>query len=198
MPQSPEGPGAPTDIGPDGMMMGADPMTGQEGMPGMDPGMDPGMEEGLPPGLPGDEEMPPGGEEDGGSPFPPDDDPGGAPPPGKKDKKKDDKKDKGKSKKESGLRAGARLYRTAFGDTMPEESYLRHLALLHSGGSARVMAALRREAVNSGAPYCQCSPGAAPGRHCPACGRRARPGIHQGTLPDDEEQQYREEQRDAS
>ena len=59
-------------------------------------------------------------------------------------------------------------------------------------------AALRREAVNSGAPYCQCSPGAAPGRHCPACGRLARPGIHQGTLPDDEEQQYREEQRDAS
>jgi hypothetical protein len=43
---------------------------------------------------------------------------------------------------------GSRTYRTVAGDQLPEEAYIRHLAVLHSGGSLKVLASLRQEAVN--------------------------------------------------
>jgi hypothetical protein len=136
MPQAP-GMGAPTDIGPD--MMGGMPMD-----PGMEEGgeMPPGMEEeGMPPGEEGEEDegAPPfgdDGEEDEGPPGGGGDDDAsdsGPPPPPKKSK----------SKKES-----ARRYRTLAGDELTEDQYVRHLAVLHSGGHPAVLAALRRQARN--------------------------------------------------
>jgi hypothetical protein len=38
------------------------------------------------------------------------------------------------------------LYRTLAGDALPEDAYVRHLAVLHSGSDPRVLAALRKEA----------------------------------------------------
>jgi hypothetical protein len=43
-----------------------------------------------------------------------------------------------------------RRYRTISGDVLPEDAYIRHLAVLHSGGSSRVLALLRREAASGG------------------------------------------------
>jgi hypothetical protein len=115
---------------------------GPDGMP-----IDPAMEGEVPPdgGFPpeeGEEEggFPPGedegaGEDEGG--FPPDDgDEDDAPPP---PEKKPKGKPKGKGKKEG-------RYRTVAGDLLDEDSYIRHLAVLHSGGSPAVLAALREEA----------------------------------------------------
>jgi hypothetical protein len=130
--------GAPTDIGPEMLDPG---MVGPDGMP-VDPGME-GEEEGFPPDAEGEDEgFPPGddeeaGEDEGG--FPPDDggDEEDAPPPPKKDKGSKDKKSK--SKKEG-------AYRTVSGDVLGEDAYIRHLAVLHSGGSPAVLAQLRAEA----------------------------------------------------
>src|SRR6266568_378123 len=142
MPQAP-GMGAPTDIGPD--MMGGMPMD-----PGMEDGeMPPGMEE--PPGAEdeGDESAPPfgdggGGEDEGGPPSggggDEDASDSGPPPPPSKGKGKGDKK---KPKKES-----SRRYRTVAGDELTEDQYVRHLAVLFSGGHPRVLATLRREAAH--------------------------------------------------
>jgi hypothetical protein len=145
MPQAPGMGGAPTDVGPDGMPV--DPaMEGEVGPDGMP--IDPAMEGEVPPdgGFPpeeGEEEggFPPGedegaGEDEGG--FPPDDgDEDDAPPPPPEKKPKG--KPKGKGKKEG-------RYRTVAGDLLDEDSYIRHLAVLHSGGSPAVLAALREEA----------------------------------------------------
>jgi hypothetical protein len=144
MPQAP-GMGAPTDAGPDMMGMG-DPMMG--GDPGMDPGMEgPPGEEGMPPGE-DDEGAPPfgdGGDEEDDSGPPPGgggdsgaSDSGPPPPPKGKDKKSKDKK----SKKES-----SRRYRTLAGDELGEDQYVKHLAVLFSGGHPAVLAQLRREAA---------------------------------------------------
>jgi hypothetical protein len=140
MPQAPGMGGAPTDIGPEMMDPGMEGEVGPDGMP-----IDPGMEEdGFPPedgeedsGFPPDEDAGAEGDEGG---FPPDDggdDEGGddAPPPKKKDK--GGKKDK--SKKEG-------AYRTLSGDQLDEDAFVRHLAVLHSGGHPAVLAALREEA----------------------------------------------------
>lgn len=146
MPQAP-GMGAPTDIGPD--MMGGMPMDpGMEGG-GMPPGME---EEGMPPGEE-DEGAPPfgdGGDEEGDSGAPPfggggdEDASDSGPPPPSKGKGKGDKK-KSKSKKES-----ARRYRTIAGDLLTEDQYVRHLAVMLSGGHPTVLATLRREAAARG------------------------------------------------
>lgn len=116
MPQMPMGPGAPSDVGPDGGLV--DPgMVGPDGMP-MD-GEEP------PPGEDGDPEGPP--MDDGDEP-PPDDGGDDAPP------------SKGKSKKKSSLR-----YRGLEGQPLTEEQFLRHVAVRVSGASPKVMAALRAE-----------------------------------------------------
>ena len=137
MPQGPGMMGAPTDVGPE---MG----------PGGEDMMDPG--ELGPDGMPLDEEdgggFPPGeedvdGEDDGG--FPPEeedeDESGGdeGPPP---PKKKSDSKSKDKSKKESAR------YTTLAGAELSEDAYVRHLAVLHSGGDSRVLAQMRAEAAD--------------------------------------------------
>lgn len=117
MPQMPMGPGAPSDVGPDGGLV--DPgMVGPDGMP-MD-GEEP------PPGEDGDPEGPP--MDDGDGP-PPDDGGDDAPPP------------KGKSKKKSSLR-----YRGLEGQPLTEDQFLRHVAVRASGADPRVMARLRADA----------------------------------------------------
>jgi len=144
MPQAPGMGGAPTDVGPEMMDPGMEGEVGPDGMP-LDPGMEEGAEEGgFPPedgeggGFPpGDEDAE--AEEEGG--FPPgdgDEDDGGddAPPP-KKSKSKGDSKSK--SKKEGS-------FRTVAGDLLDEDAYVRHLAVLHSGGNPAVIAAIRAEA----------------------------------------------------
>lgn len=140
MPQAPGMGGAPTDVGPEMMDPAMEGEVGPDGMP-----LDPAMEEegGFPP-EDGEEdgEFPPDGEDAGAEEedgFPPDDDgdeddEDDAPPPEKKSKPK--KKDK---------KEGS--YRTLSGDQLDEESFIRHLAVLHSGGSPAVMAALRDEAA---------------------------------------------------
>ncbi len=136
MPQSPMGPGAPTDIGPDGMPMG--PEMGPDGMP-----MDPSM-------MGEDGEMPPGGDEEGGDDLPPfmddgggDEEDGAGPPGGGEDGPPEDAPPPPpKSKKKS-----SRTFRTLAGDELPEGAYIRHLALLHSGMSTPVLARLRAEAA---------------------------------------------------
>jgi hypothetical protein len=124
MPQMPNGPGAPSDVGPDGGLV--DPgAIGPDGMP-VDGGPPPGDDEDGdgPPGAPGggDDGAPIGG--DSG-----DDDSGGGPPP------------KGKSKKKS-----ARKYRGVLGQPLTEDQLARHIAVVVSGGDPMVMARLRAEA----------------------------------------------------
>jgi hypothetical protein len=141
MPQAAEGMGAPTDAG----MGGLGPPMGDEMAPGEEPEMGPDGEP-LPPGEEGeeegdgappwaegaeDEEGPPGAEQEAEEEGPP-------PPP------------KGKGKKKKGSRE--RLYATLSGELLPEPAYIRHLAVLHSGGSPRVLAMLRREAA-----YVECA-----------------------------------------
>lgn len=122
MPQQP-GPGmAPTDMGPD-MPMGPEEL-GPDGEP-MDGGED---GEPFPPDELGEdgEEGPPGEEEDeeeGGDEGPP------PPPP--------------KGKKKSSLQR----YATIAGDQLSEEAYIRHLAILHSGGSPGILGLVRTEAA---------------------------------------------------
>jgi hypothetical protein len=121
MPQMPNGPGAPSDVGPDGMV---DPgMIGPDGMP-MDGGPPP--EEGDPDG--GGPPFAPGGDDDD-APSKGDgkeDDSGSGPPP------------KGKSKKKSSL-----AYRGVHGQPLTEEQLIRHIAVVASGRDPRVMARLR-------------------------------------------------------
>lgn len=141
MPQAPGMGGAPTDVGPEMMDPGMEGEVGPDGMP-IDPAME-GEEGGFPP-EDGEEGFPPGGEEDPGAEeedgFPPDD--GGeeddAPP------KKSKPKDKGKGGKSKSKKEGS--YRTLAGDQLDEDAYVRHLAVLHSGGDPAVIAAIRAEA----------------------------------------------------
>lgn len=138
IPQMPNGPGAPSDVGPDGGLMGPDAI-GPDGMP-VDGGMPPGDDEDAPPFGDG------GDEEDGEAGFGgPDGGDGGPPPPGAGDSKKKDNASgpppKSKTKKKSSLR-----YRGFDGQALTEDQYVRHLAATLSGGSPAVMAALRRTA----------------------------------------------------
>jgi hypothetical protein len=119
MPQMPMGPGAPSDVGPDGGLV--DPgMVGPDGMPADGDGPPPGDSE--PGGGPfegpddGDAEAPPGDDDDSGPPPPP----------------------KGKSKKKSAL-LGVQ------GQRLTEEQFVRHMAVVASGADPRVMARMRAE-----------------------------------------------------
>jgi hypothetical protein len=146
MPQAPGMGGAPTDIGPDGMDPAMEGEVGPDGMP-LDPAMegevaaDGGFppEEGEEEGFPPEEGEDAGAEEEGGFPPEGDDDGGDDAPPPKKDKAKSKSKDKSKSKKEG-------AFRTIAGDQLDEDAYVRHLAVLHSGGDPAVIAAIRAEA----------------------------------------------------
>jgi hypothetical protein len=127
----PGGPGAPSDVGPDGGLL--DPgMIGPDGMPA-DGGMPP-EEGGFPPD---DEEAGPGGEgSDGGAP----------PPSGDDDDSKDSPFPKGKGeKKPKGKKEGAR-YRGLQGQPLTEGQLIRHLAVHASGHDPGVLSALRGEA----------------------------------------------------
>lgn len=148
MPQAP-GMGAPTDVGPD---MGAMPpgMEGEEGMPPGGEGMPPpgmeGEDEGAPPfGEEAEEEEGPPGEEEEGE-----EEGEEAPPP---------------FKKKSSL-----TYRTIAGDELPEDAYVRHLAILVSGRHPAVLARIRREAagewtfVGDGPEPADYHPGPQPGK----------------------------------
>lgn len=143
MPQMPNGPGAPSDIGPDGGVLPPDAI-GPDGLPV-------GGEEDLPPGAEEDAEGPPFGDEEDEEEGPPEDvsglpedaDDGGqdeGPPPPKK---------KGKSKKES-----VKTYRGPDGQVMTEDQYVRHLGAALSGNDPAVLARLRAEARDRG-PYLQ-------------------------------------------
>jgi hypothetical protein len=123
MPQMPMGPGAPSDVGPDGGLV--DPgMVGPDGMPMDDEG-------GLPPG-----------EDDGAGDAPPDED---APPSGDGDED-EDAGPPPKSKKKAGLHGIAvRRYNGLEGQPLTEEQLLRHVAVRASGASPKVMAVLRAE-----------------------------------------------------
>jgi hypothetical protein len=131
MPQMPNGPGAPSDVGPDGGLV--DPaMIGPDGMPadggGPPPGMDDDGGDGPPGAAGGGDESgaPPGGdskENDSGS---------GPPPKGKG----------GKPKKESALR-----YRGVQGQPLTERQLVRHIAVVASGRDPRVMELLRRDSA---------------------------------------------------
>jgi hypothetical protein len=152
MPQMPNGPGAPSDIGPDGGLV--DPgMIGPDGMP-MDEGPIPGDDEGgFPPddedeagpldGAGGDESAPPapGSSDDDDSKKNPN---GSAPPPGKGKSKSDS----GKSGKGKPGKKGARIrtYYGIGGQVLTEDQYVRHLAVALSGGHPRVLAAVRASA----------------------------------------------------
>lgn len=124
MPQMPNGPGAPSDVGPDGMV---DPgMIGPDGMP-MDGGPPPGEGDpdgNGPPGAPSGDD---GDDAPAGGDGKEDDSDSGGPP-------------KGKSKKK-----GARVYRGVRGQPLTEEQLIRHVAVVASGGSPVVMARLRAE-----------------------------------------------------
>jgi hypothetical protein len=124
MPQMPNGPGAPSDVGPDGMV---DPgMIGPDGMP-MDGGPPP--DEGDPDG--GGPPGAPGGDDGDGAPA------GGD---GKEDDSDSGPPPKGKSKK-----SGA-IYRGVQGQPLTEEQLIRHVAVIASGRSPVVMARLRATA----------------------------------------------------
>jgi hypothetical protein len=123
MPQMPNGPGAPSDVGPDGMV---DPgMIGPDGMP---------MDGGPPPGE--------GDPDGGGPPDAPDalDDEGAPGGDGKEDDSDSGPPPKGKSKKK-----GAR-YRGVNGQPLTEDQLIRHIAVVASGRDPRVMARLRATA----------------------------------------------------
>lgn len=134
MPQMPAGPGAPSDVGPDGGMIPPD-AVGPDGMPA-----DPGMEE-------DDEGAPPfGGDEDTG---PPDDD-NGAPSSGGPSSGRGKSDDSGSKKKPSKSGSGKTLaYRGFDGQLLNEDQYVRHLAVALSGAHPAVMAALRADARSS-------------------------------------------------
>lgn len=133
MPQMPMGPGAASDIGPDGGLV--DPgMVGPDGMPLDGNGPPPG-EDAEPGGGPMDDSA--GGEGD----FPPeggDDDATDDGPPAKGDPKK-------KQKKGSLRGVAVRRYNGLEGQPLTEEQLIRHLAVRASGASPQVMALLRAE-----------------------------------------------------
>lgn len=153
MPQMPMGPGAPSDIGPDGGLV--DPgMVGPGGMP-MDGGGMPGDDEGVPPGLEpdGEDEGPLDEGGDGGDgASPPSDSPGGdsnkdsngSGPPSKSENK-DSGNGKGKKKPPPSKKKGAliRTYYGLGGQVLTEDQFCRHMAIALSGGSPHVLAAVR-------------------------------------------------------
>jgi hypothetical protein len=140
MPQMPNGPGAPSDIGPDGGVVGPDAL-GPDGMP-MDGGFPPGDDEedgGLPPG---------GGEEaDDGPPGAAGGSDGDQPPPAG-DSKKDDSGSGGKKKPPS-KKKSSRSYAGLGGEQLTEDQLVRHLAAALSGYHPAVMARLRATAGSS-------------------------------------------------
>lgn len=142
MPQMPNGPGAPSDIGPDGGVLPPD-AVGPDGLPiGGEEDLPPGAEDdegGFPPDAEGDDEGFPS-EDDEGPPEGDDGDGDEGPPPPKK-------KDKGKSKKES-----VKTYHGPDGVVMTEDQFVRHLAAAFSGNNVEVLARLRAEARDRG-PY---------------------------------------------
>jgi hypothetical protein len=121
MPQMPMGPGAPSDVGPDGGLV------------------DPGMV--GPDGMPMGGEGPPPADAEGGE-MPPDE---GAPPPGG-DEDEDAAPPKGKSKKASLRQVAVRRYNGLEGQPLTEDQFLRHVAVRASGADPRVMATLRADA----------------------------------------------------
>jgi hypothetical protein len=136
MPQMPNGPGAPSDIGPDGGVVGPDAL-GPDGMP-MDGGFPPDDDEG-----------------DGGSPFddgeevaagPPGAEGGGSgdSPPPSGDSKKDDSGSGGKKKPPS-KKKSSRRYAGLGGQQLTEDQLVRHLAATLSCYDPRVMERLRAE-----------------------------------------------------
>jgi hypothetical protein len=155
MPQMPNGPGAPSDIGPDGGLV--DPgMVGPDGMP-MDEEM-PGDESGMPPGMdPGEEDGGGMAEDEGDQNAPPPpvppagdskkDSKGSGPPP-KGDSKKDDKSKKKPAARKKGVRI--RTYYGLGGQVLTEDQFARHMAIALSGGHPAVLAAVRREAALTG------------------------------------------------
>jgi hypothetical protein len=152
MPQMPMGPGAPSDIGPDGGLV--DPgMVGPDGMPVDGEGM-PGDDEGAPPGLEpdGEDEGPlTGGGGDDSAPPPSaspagdskKDSNGSGPPP--KGENKDSGKDKGKKKPPPSKKKGSiRTYHGFGGQVLTEDQFCRHMAIALSGGHPQVLATVRR------------------------------------------------------
>lgn len=133
MPQMPSGPGAPSDIGPDGGL--ADPgMIGPDGLPAG----------GAP--LPGDED----GEdeedgEDGGPPFGDEDGGSSSPPPSSGGKNNDSKKSDKKKPPPGPKKGSARRYRGFTGQALTEDQFIRHMAVALSGASPAVMARLRSD-----------------------------------------------------
>jgi hypothetical protein len=127
MPQMPNGPGAPSDVGPDGMDPGmVDPgMIGPDGVP---------MAGGPPPGEGDPDGDGPPGAEGGDDDSAPDGD-------GKEDDSVSGPPQKGKSKKKS-----ARVYRGVHGQRLTEEQLIRHAAVVASGRDPRVLALLRATA----------------------------------------------------
>lgn len=150
MPQMPMGPGAASDVGPDGGLM--DPsMIGPDGMPA--------DEEGGPP--PADATEDPAEGEEGG---PPDEDGGeeeeSAPPPPK------------------GKKKAARRYLGVQGQILTEEQLVRHIAVVASGGDPKVMALLRSTARRkTAAPGVAINESAMPYRQLPT-GHQVSVGRH--------------------
>jgi hypothetical protein len=145
MPQMPSGPGAPSDIGPDGGLV--DPgMIGPDGMP-MDEGGIPGDDEGEDPGLAGPDEGDPLDEGGGGDSAPP---PSGPPSDDDGDSKKDSKPSSKDKSKKSGKppfkKKSIRTYHGIGGQVLTEDQFTRHIAVALSGGDPRVLAAVRADA----------------------------------------------------
>jgi hypothetical protein len=146
MPQMPMGPGAPSDVGPDGGLV--DPgMIGPDGAPVDDGGGPPPGEDAEPGDGPQDDAASSGGD------FPPsgdggDDDATGSAPPEKGDS------GKSKPKKKAALHGVAvRRYNGLEGQPLTEEQLIRHLAVRASGADPVVLARLRAEGRRGRRPF---------------------------------------------
>jgi hypothetical protein len=144
VPQMPSGPGASSDVGPDGALMGPGEI-GPDGLP-VDGGPPPGDDEGAPP-FGGD-----GGEEDEEAGFGGPDGGSAPPPPGAGDNEEQGKSSgsppgKGKGKKAPPFaKKNSALFRGFDGQPLTEDQYVRHLAATLSAGHPAVMARLRADA----------------------------------------------------
>jgi hypothetical protein len=156
MPQMPNGPGAPSDVGPDGGLV--DPgMVGPDGMP-----VDGGMPPDMPPGAGEDGEAPPPGDGEDEEEGPPVDAAGegeSGPPPPAGDSKKNSNgkkpppkgKDKGPGKKKPPpKKASQAVYRGLGGHPLNEDQFIRHMAVALSGAHPAVMARLRNDSALPG------------------------------------------------
>jgi hypothetical protein len=160
------GPGAPSDIGPDGGVLPPDAM-GPDGLPmggaEMGPDGEPLDDEGFPPDEMDDEEGGPPEDLSGPPGAADDEDADDEPPPPKK-------KDKGKSKKGS-----LTTYHGLNGEVLTESQFIRHLAATLSGGHPAVMAQLRAEAEVGPHAHYPSGPEPGAGHYCQRCGQ----GIEQ-------------------